>query len=92
MHRPMNAASRWLSVHSKRPHLLGCVSTGKALSFLYRFDLSFSLLVCKTHLKRVQLVQNVELVVRDIMRYFGKGKLRAEQKCVVVKLCQKKES
>ena len=30
---PMNTASRGLSVHSKRPHLSGNVSTGNALSF-----------------------------------------------------------
>ena len=30
---PMNTASGGLSVHSKRPHFSGCVSTGNALSF-----------------------------------------------------------
>ena len=34
MHRPMYTASRGLSVHSKSPHLSGCVSTGNPLSFL----------------------------------------------------------
>ena len=33
MHLPMNTASRGLSVHSKRPLLSGCVSTGNKLSF-----------------------------------------------------------
>ena len=33
VHMPMNTASRGLSVHSKRPHLSGCVSTGNTLSF-----------------------------------------------------------
>ena len=36
VHMPMNTASRGLSVHSKRPHISGCVSTGKALSFFLR--------------------------------------------------------
>ena len=32
---PMNAASRGLSIHSKRPHLSGCVSAGNLLSVFY---------------------------------------------------------
>ena len=34
VHIPLNAASRGLSVHSKRPHFSVCVSTGNTLSFL----------------------------------------------------------
>ena len=32
VHIPMNTASRGLSLHSKGPHLSGCVSTGNAIS------------------------------------------------------------
>ena len=32
VHMPVNTASRGLSVHSKRPHLSGCVSTSNTLS------------------------------------------------------------
>ena len=35
VHMPVNTASRGLSVHSKRPHLSGCVPTVNALSFMY---------------------------------------------------------
>ena len=35
VHMPMNTASRGLSVFSKMPHLLRCVSTGNALSFFH---------------------------------------------------------
>ena len=42
VHMSMNTASRGLSVHSKRPHLSGCVSTGNALSF---YDVTVSM-VC----------------------------------------------
>ena len=34
VHMTMNTASRWLSVHSKMPHVSGCVPTSNVLSFL----------------------------------------------------------